>query len=129
MLAVDTNVLVRYLIRDDPDQTARATKLVRSQAIWVSKTVLLETAWVLTKSYAYPPERVAQVFRELLGLPTVSPEDDLTIVQALDWFEQGIDFADALHLASPGFTMPFATFDHELIRKSRRLTTPEVIPP
>jgi predicted nucleic-acid-binding protein len=127
MLAVDTNVLVRYLIRDHPDQTARATKLVRSQAIWVSKTVLLETAWVLTKSYAYPPEKVAQAFRELLGLPTVSPEDDFTIVQALDWFERGIDFADALHLASSGFTMPFATFDEALVRKARRLTTPEIV--
>jgi len=129
MLAVDTNVLVRYLIRDDPDQTARATKLVRSQAIWVSKTVLLETAWVLTKSYAYPPERVAQVFRELLGLPTVSPEDDLTVVQALDWFEHGMDFADALHLASSGFMMPLATFDEALVRKARRLTTPEIVSP
>lgn len=129
MLAVDTNVLVRYLVRDDPDQTERATKLIRSQAVWISKTVLLEAGWVLASSYNYSPEKIAEVLRELLGLPSVRSEDDRTVSQALDWYERGVDFADAMHLASSSFTMPFATFDRDLIRKARRLTTPEIVSP
>ena len=53
MLAVDTNVLVRFLARDDTGQTARADHLLRVNRIWIPKTVLLETEWVLRNSYAF----------------------------------------------------------------------------
>ncbi|HUI44040.1 MAG TPA: type II toxin-antitoxin system VapC family toxin [Terriglobia bacterium] len=129
MLAVDTNVVVRYLARDDVEQTDRATKLIRSEQVWLSKTVLLETAWVLGATYGFAHERLAPTLRDLLGLPTVSVEDDLAVAQALDWYEQGLDLPDALHLASAGFTMRFATFDRILLRKAKRLPTPEIVSP
>ncbi len=51
MLAVDTNVLVRLVTRDDPDQARRAFALFKRERLWIGKTVLLETEWVLRYSY------------------------------------------------------------------------------
>jgi predicted nucleic acid-binding protein len=56
MIAVDINVLVRFLVRDDAMQATRAAALTRADEIWVSKTVLLETEWVLRSLYGFSPE-------------------------------------------------------------------------
>jgi len=53
MVAVDTNILVRFLVRDDVKQAARAASLIRDDKIWISKTVLLETEWVLGSLYGF----------------------------------------------------------------------------
>jgi len=59
MIAVDTNVVVRFLVRDDPKQAARAAELIRDNQIWISKTVLLETEWVLRSLYRFSPQSLA----------------------------------------------------------------------
>lgn len=127
MIAVDTNVVIRFLVRDNAKQAARAAALIRDDEIWVSKTVLLETEWVLRSLYAFPPHRVAQALRGLAGLQTVFVEDELKVAKALDWLEGGLDFADALHLASSERAVRFATFDHKLTRQAKRLTTLGII--
>ena len=129
MLAVDTDVLVRFLVEDDSAQAARAAKRIQSRPVWVSKTVLLETAWVLESSYEFPAPSVVRALRGLVSLPTVSVEDELSVTEALDWAERGLDLADALHLASAGLSMAFATFDQSLIRRAKRFTTSEVALP
>jgi len=127
MIAVDTNVLVRFLVRDDPAQAARAAALIRANEIWVCKTVLLETEWVLRSLYGFSPEHLAEALRSLAGLPTIFLEDELVIAKALDWFREGLDFADALHLASARDAKRFATFDRKLARQARRTTALETI--
>src|SRR5208337_250589 len=127
MIAVDTNVLVRILVRDDPMQAARAAGLIRANEIWVSKTVLLETESVLRSLYGFSPESLSGALRALAGLRTVFLEDELSVAKALDWFKEGLDFADALHLASVGNSRQFATFDRKLARQARRTTTLETI--
>ena len=132
MIAVDTNVLVRFLVRDDVKQAARAASLIRINEIWVSKTVLLETECVLRSLYGFSPEKVAGALRSMAGLPTVFLEDDLAVAKALDWFKEGLDFADALHLASAarsgsGQANEFATFDHKLAREAKRIASFETI--
>jgi predicted nucleic-acid-binding protein len=127
MIAVDTNVLVRFLVRDNPRQAARAAALVRANEIWVSKTVLLETEWVLRSLYGFSPESLAGALRALAGLPTMFLEDEVAVAKALDWFKEGLDFADALHLASAGNAKEFATFDRKLARQARRTTALETI--
>src|ERR1700733_9753941 len=114
MLAVDTNLLVRYLTRDDIRQTARAEKVLRSGQVLILKTVLLETEWVLRYSYGFDREAIETVVRGVAGLPTVHFEDTPAVARALDWFGAGMDFADALHLASSGAADQFATFDKKL---------------
>jgi len=123
MIAVDTNVLVRFLVRDDAKQAARAAELIRDNQIWISKTVLFETEWVLRSLYNFTAESLVRALRALAGLETVFLEDEVSVAKALDWFKEGLDFADALHLASVGNATQFATFDGKLARQGSRMTT------
>jgi predicted nucleic-acid-binding protein len=127
MIAVDTNVLVRFLVRDDAAQAARAAGLIRSSEIWISKTVLLETEWVLRSLYEFSPQRLAGALRALSGLGTVFLEDAGAVAKAFDWFERGLDFADALHVASAGDARQFATFDRKLSRQARHTANVDAI--
>lgn len=122
MIAVDTNVLVRFVTNDEPAQARRAASLFEAHEIRIPKTVLLECEWVLRYAYALPREAIASAFRAVLGLPGVSVEDPNAAAQAIAWFEKGMDFADALHLASSGRVERFASFDTRLIARARRLS-------
>jgi predicted nucleic-acid-binding protein len=119
VIAVDSNVLVRYLVEDDPDQADRAEAVLLSGAILVPTTVLLETAWVLGSGYRFDRAAIVDGITKLLGLPGVQAEDSAAAGQALTWYAQGLDFADALHLASSGRAEAFATFDRALLRRAR----------
>jgi predicted nucleic-acid-binding protein len=114
MIALDTNVLVRVVTADDPEQLEAALVVMRSEALWICKTVLLETEWVLRFTYKLRREAVLAAFRKLLGLPTLQVEQRGSVLQALSLYEKGMDFADALHLTSSGEAERFATFDREL---------------
>ena len=127
MIAVDTNVIVRFLVRDDASQADRAEELIRGSETWISKTVLLETEWVLRSLYDFAPQSLAGALRALAGLSTVRLEDPGAVARALDWFERGIDFADALHLASAGNARQFATFDRKLARQARHATQVDAV--
>lgn len=126
MLAVDTNVVVHYLARDEAAQTARADRVLHSQPILLLKTVLLETEWVLRYRYSFDRQAIAVSLRALAGLPEVHVEDASVVAQALDWFAAGMDFADALHLASSRAADGFATFDRKLAAQARKLTAIDV---
>ena len=114
MHAVDTNVLVRLLIGDDAAQTKRAASLFKKESIFIPKTVLLETEWVLRRLYRLERATVVSSLRKLGGLGNVELEQPLVVAQALQWCEVGMDFADALHLASSHGASKFATFDEQM---------------
>ena len=120
MLAVDTNVVVRYLANDHPEQAARARELVDGSEVWLPITVVLETAWVLRSTYRRNPAEVCAALRSLVGLATVSVEHPARVAQALDWSEQGLDFADALHLAAALECDAMITFDAALINAATK---------
>ena len=126
MIAVDTNVLVRLLTNDDPSEAKRALRLMESDDILIPKTVLLETEWVLRHGYVIAREVISQAFQSLLGLANVEPEDPKAVTQALAWYEDGLDFADALHLASSPKADRFATFDRDFVKKASKLDSIEV---
>jgi predicted nucleic-acid-binding protein len=121
MIAIDTNILVRFLTRDDKLQHAKAEKIFRVESVFIPETVLLETEWVLRFTYGYSPNSVTSSFRKLLGLPNVSTTDPELIAKALAWHETGLDFADALHLAASRHCDRFATFDKAFIKKAKGL--------
>jgi predicted nucleic-acid-binding protein len=129
MLAVDTNVLVRYLARDDARQTAQAEELLRREEILIPKTVLLETEWVLRYSFGFERKLIDAAIRGVGGLPNIHFEDEAAVAKALGWFAAGMDFADALHLASSRATDGFATFDRRLAAQARKLTAIDVVIP
>jgi predicted nucleic-acid-binding protein len=121
MLAVDTNILVRLLVEDDSKQFRLAFQLLRTEEVWVSKTVLLETEWVLRSTYGYDSSRVWTGLNFLLGLEQVSLEDRPSVAKALDWMGLGLDFPDALNVASSPDGTGFVTFDRKLVNRARQL--------
>ena len=128
MVAVDTNILVRLLVNDDPQQHRAARALFAREAVHLSDTVLLETEWVLRDFFDQPPSQVCRALRSVCALPNVSLRDERLVAQALDWHEAGMDFADAMPLAASE-ALPFRTFDRGLIRIARRLAAGDVAPP
>jgi predicted nucleic-acid-binding protein len=121
VIAVDINVIVRVLTRDDSEQAPRARALLESGEAFVRKTVVLETEWVLRSVYKFERPAIEDGLSRLLGLPDLEIEDRSAIARALEWYGQGLDFADALHLASSGRAASFVTFDRALQRRARRL--------
>ena len=118
MIAVDTNVLVRLFVADDAAQGKRAAELfARAGRVFVAKTVVLETAWVLQSTYGFPRHEVAGALRRFAGLPNVVLEDAEQVAFALDLASRDIDFADALHVAACRESGTFYTFDRRLIRQ------------
>ena len=122
MIAIDTNVLVRFLTRDDKPQHAKAEKIFRTETVFLPDTVLLETEWVLRFSYAYSSDHVTTAFRKILGLPNVQTSNPDLLAKATEWHEAGLDFADAMHLAASQDCDRLATFDTAFINKSKGLT-------
>ena len=124
MIAIDTNVLVRYAVKDDRRQTVLATDFMANNQCRILKSVLLELVWVLSSSsgYALSQKVVVERVRHILGLPTIDTEDAVQVAQALAWYEQGMDFADALHLASSTELSGFATMDARMVRKAAQLS-------
>jgi len=127
MTALDTNVLVRILTHDDAGQSERAAAFIRRQdRVYILKTVLLEIEWVLRSSYEFDREAILLGLRSLLSAANFQIEDENAVLQALEWYEKGMDFADALHLASAG-EMEFATFDGSLRRTAGKLGIGRVV--
>ena len=121
MVAVDTNVLVRLLTNDHAAQAARAAAVFESGPVFIPKSVLLETEWVLRYSYGLGTAAIVRALRAVLGLPNVSVEDPNAVVVALRLCEQGLEFADALHVASSASAERFVTFDARLVKRAARL--------
>lgn len=120
MLAVDTNVVVRLLTKDDAVQARVARKLIEDHDILLLSTVMLEVEWVLRSLYAFPPKRVHAGLTAFVGIGNVTSDEPKRTAQALDWFKQGMDFADAMHLAGSDDCQSFATFDHKLAVAARK---------
>ncbi len=122
MRAVDTNVVVRYLTGDDPDQAARARAAIGAGDIFVSTTVLLESAWVLRSVYGFAGKKVAVALRAFLGLPGVTVESPVLLAEALARTENGMDLADALHLGAAAHCETMRTFDRRFIESAKGLS-------
>ncbi len=129
MRAIDTNVLVRLLAKDDPDQAERARAAFAGGDLFIGMTVLLETEWVLRSLYKFAPDNVAAGLRAALGLPRVVVEEPALLNWALDRMISGMDFADALHLGKAEGCSAFLSFDRDLARLARRTATTPVEEP
>ncbi len=117
MRAVDTNVLIRLITRDDERQTAAAEKFVSAGA-WVSHVVLVEAVWVLESVYALSAERIVITVEMLLNHTTLAVQDTDVVAAALKRFRRRFapDFSDCLVLevARKAGNLPLGTFDRAL---------------
>ncbi len=126
MIAVDTNVLVRLLTGDEPKQAAAARRLFASQPIWIAKTVLLETGWVLRSLYGFEQSAIREAFTKLLGLKNVKAEDESSVAAALAIVAHGVEFADAMHLGSRPPGGQFVSFDKSFVQRAKRAGAPDI---
>ena len=115
MRAVDTNVVVRYLTGDHPEQAAKARAVIDGETVFASTTVMLESEWVLRSVYGFDGTEVAAALRSFSGLPNVSSESPVLLAEALDRAEKGMDFADSLHLGAATRCEAMLTFDRRFI--------------
>jgi predicted nucleic-acid-binding protein len=102
MLGIDTNVLVRFLVRDDQTQFEKARKLLKRQVsngrrVFINQLVLLETEWVLRSRYGLAKTLMLDTISRLLDAPDIQLEDEPAVEEALFiWRDANADFADCL---------------------------------
>ena len=119
--AVDTNVLVRLLTRDDTAQWRVAARLLTETVFVLTPMVLLETEWVLRSRFRYDVATIHRLFGELLQLDRVEAVDGNALAGALDGYAAGMDFADAMHIAHLPRDLDFLTFDEDLASRAGRI--------
>jgi len=129
---LDTNVLIRYLVQDDPKQARAAEKFIiqfaNSEAtLFIPISVTLESEWVLRSVYLFSKESIIEVFISLLETREMQFQDEASVERAIFLFrEHNVDFADCLHVAT-AFThdyLPMMSFD----KQASRVEGIEVIP-
>lgn len=119
MAALDTNILVRYLVRDDAKQLAAAQKLIRAaiaagETLFVPITVALELEWVLRSNFKFSKEEVTGTLSSLLATSELSFESESAFEIALALYKKSAaDFSDCMHtaLAYAAGENPLWTFD------------------
>ncbi|MEO8359047.1 MAG: type II toxin-antitoxin system VapC family toxin [Vicinamibacteria bacterium] len=119
MRAIDTNVVVRLLARDDARQTAAADQFV-ARGAWVSLIVLIETVWVLGSVYEMKTQALATAIEMLLDHEHLTVQDADVVAKALVRFKHApqVGFSDCLvlELARKAGHLPLGTFDRALAR-------------
>jgi predicted nucleic-acid-binding protein len=121
MMTLDTHLLARLLLRDDAAQHARVKALLQTEQVFTAPvTVLLELVWVLEANDCSPTE-IERGMLLLLGLPNFKPAQADAVRAALRAYSQGVDFADALHLALSSGDEAFMSFDKAFVRKAAKL--------
>ncbi len=125
MKSFDTNVLARFFIDDPEDAQAAIQRPAAVTALsgrgFVAVTVLLEFEWVMRGFYQLPRAEIQAVLRALASIEHLMVEDRTAVLAALDAFEAGLDFADALHLSRSARASAFATFDQRLVKRAQGL--------
>jgi predicted nucleic acid-binding protein len=128
VIALDTNVIVRYLLGDDETQFAAASKLIEGKETCTAPvTVFLELVWML-ESDDIDREAVVRSLRDFLGLANIKPHQPQVLAKAISSYENGLDFGDALHLALCEHDSYLASFDDKFAKRAKKLLlTPAVL--
>ncbi len=119
MRAVDTNILVRLIVRDDVAQVGAAEKFIAGGA-WVSHLVLAETVWVLDAVYERSARQISTAVEMLLNHNEITLQDAEVVTSALEHFRKrpALGFSDCLvvEIARKAGHVPLGTFDGDLAK-------------
>jgi predicted nucleic-acid-binding protein len=124
MIAVDTNVFLRLLIDDNAEMTSAAAALLAREGIYLARTVLLETHWVLTSRMHFTEARATSMIAQAMGHRAIQVEGRDMTLAAIAAAVKGLDFEDALHVCGTPDSMAFATFDKKLKKRAARMAFP-----
>jgi len=106
VIGLDTNILVRYLTQDDPQQAAQAARILEEELTdddpgFIGLVVLVETIWVLRRLYKASPEEIRETVNDLLGSRSILVENRHVVARAVATSEKNAsDFADSIIAAS-----------------------------
>jgi predicted nucleic-acid-binding protein len=117
MIAIDTNILARWLLRDDEVQLPIAQRIL-SQPCWVSWSVFLEVVWLLKSCAKLTRSQIAEVMDALLAMPTIHCDRPGAVLWAVERYRSGADIADMFHIASAGDVAAFVSFEKDLAKKA-----------
>lgn len=121
MIGLDTNVLIRYLTRDDESQYRATMKLLmrKSASFFVADLVLVEADWVLSSLYDWSRDEIADAFTRLLQVHNLQFEDEDRIRHSLAAVRRGADLSDELLIAMSRNhgCREFATFDSAVAKR------------
>jgi len=129
MIAVDTNITIRFFTRDDERQYKKSFTIFNTKEVFIPDTVILETEWVLRYAYKFSREDICDAFINLFGLKNVHLSNPTFIAQAIEWHKLGLDFSVALHLTQCQQYEKLYTFDKKFISKAKNLTDCLVVLP
>lgn len=121
-IAIDTNILVRLLFRDNPEQHKQALATAMGNQCLVLTSVFLEAEWVIRGAYGLDRKTTAGLLRAMLETRELVFDEPELATAALWAYERGMDFSDAIHLYSAeGRASALLTFDRDFVRKAGRL--------
>jgi len=121
--SLDTNILARFFIDDSEDPQAvkrrpRAMLAMRERS-FISITVVLEFEWVMRGFYKMTRAEITQVFSALVGISHITVEDRAAVLAALDAYQHGLDFSDALHHAKSTRCTALLSFDNAYAKRAK----------
>lgn len=129
MVAIDTNVIIRFLTRDNEAQYKKAYRIFNREEVFIPDTVILETEWVLRFAYKFQPKAICDAFNRLFGLDNVYLSNPHSTAQAIKWHTEGLDFSDALHLAHSQECEHLYSFDAKFSTKAKGHSKCSVLKP
>lgn len=115
MIAVDTNVLARWVLRDDEEQFLIAERILAGP-FWLGWTVILELGWLLSSYAGLSRKQLCEVFEIILALPGIELDRREHLLWVLDRYRRQGDFADLVHIASTSPGTSFVSFERRLSR-------------
>ena len=123
MIGIDTNIVLRYLLKDDPALSPRALEIIAANDCFVTRAALTEVVYTLESYYRSSRADIGRALGALLSLQRVSIEDRAVTERAVSWYNGGMDFGDAMIAASSHGSARVATFDRDFARLARKLRT------
>jgi predicted nucleic-acid-binding protein len=127
MIGIDTNIVLRYLLKDDPALSPRALEIIATNDCFVTRAALTEVVYTLESYYRSTRADIGRALDGLLSLQRVSIEDRAVTERAVSWYKAGMDFGGAMIAASSHGAVRIETFDRNFARLARKLaTTPPV---
>jgi predicted nucleic-acid-binding protein len=121
MKAIDTNLVIRLLLDDDPAQSAAARALLTTNDVVISPTVLLETLWVLESRYGANKDVLLETVAALAGFAGVTIGQPDQAAEFFRLWRGGLDPQDAAHLAFVDEVDAFVTFDRGLVKRAKKV--------
>ena len=123
MIGIDTNIVLRYLLKDDPALSPRALEIIAANDCFVTRAALTEVVYTLESYYSSPRAQIGRALDALFSLRRVSIEDRAVTERAVSWYKAGMDFGDAMIAAASHGSARVATFDRDFARIARKLRT------